>query len=501
MVVTPVPLLNSGEHVWLPASDAIGLTVGSTNSPGGARFVVRNDAGNPVFDETVTLAKNSTFSVADIYTHANITPLHNGQVEVIPLTANMFVYGTRTDAGSGDRDVLPAQSRERASLEFILPVVRRQTTTVPFAQYTSMNTIHPNQEPFEAEFTLNLHEQDVPGSPLLLIGTQLYALSHTQWDNAVLQFFNWPASQGDIAGSSLGSEANPLLIWTDAYTMMPNGKVGTVIRAMGDETKCTPETTCSVLLDAESALGFYNRSGSPTTVTATGFDSEGVETGTLTRTLGTYENTSLEDLSELNGAVRAELTTTFTGSGENKDTYHAWSTTTTAGGDLDFRAAEVVEEEGLSPVQQYIADNFPGENDRFYLAGHEVYALVNGADGVPSMVSDLATEFWNDSNVQANFPDVGAVAQWLLDRADGDTSNSEFCDQFDPLLWTRDVGVRTYGGATCGPVDFKPGQESMLRIRTLVRDVFLPAYIENHTELYGDLTGDPTWWTQDPTNP
>jgi len=151
---------------------------------------------------------------------------------------------------------------------------------------------------------------------------------------------------------------------------------------------------------------------------------------------------------------------------------------------------------------------------RFYLNGDELSAMVNGGRGTRSYASDLATELWNDPNVQANFADTAAVEQWLRDRADGNPDNSEFCADFDPIQWTEGVGLRTYGGATCGPVDFTPGEEAMARIYTLIKginqvgeriDGFLVTYVENNADLYGgelggtpDMAHNPTWNTQDP---
>jgi len=154
-------------------------------------------------------------------------------------------------------------------------------------------------------------------------------------------------------------------------------------------------------------------------------------------------------------------------------------------------------------VKAYLDRWFPANDARFFMSSPEAYALINGATGVRSYVVDLATELWNDPVMQGGTT-IDGIVQWLRDRADGDPNNSEFCSRFDPIQWDNDAfgdpTFRTYGGAACGPVDFRPGSEAMLRVYDMIRNDFMFNFVKNHPELYGGQPGglpdpnhNPTW--------
>lgn len=137
------------------------------------------------------------------------------------------------------------------------------------------------------------------------------------------------------------------------------------------------------------------------------------------------------------------------------------------------------------------------------MSSPEAYALINGTTGVRSYVVDLATELWNDPVMQGGTT-VDGIVEWFRNSADGNSNNSEFCSRFDPIQWDNDAfgdpTFRTYGGAGCGPVDFRPGSESMLRVYDMVRNDFMFNFFKNNPELYGGQPGgvpdenhDPTW--------
>jgi len=155
-------------------------------------------------------------------------------------------------------------------------------------------------------------------------------------------------------------------------------------------------------------------------------------------------------------------------------------------------------------VWAYLDRWFPTNDARFYLSGRESYALINGVANVRSYVVDLATELWNDPRVQAGIGSIEDVVNWLRASADGDPNNAEFCSRFDPIHWDNDAygppTFRTYGGVGCGPVDYRPGLQSMLRIYDMIRNDFMFNLVKNYPERYGgqpggvpDITHDPTW--------
>lgn len=157
----------------------------------------------------------------------------------------------------------------------------------------------------------------------------------------------------------------------------------------------------------------------------------------------------------------------------------------------------------------YVARWLPRNDSGFYLSNNEIRAMINGGQGTRSYAPELAAQLFNDPIMQTEFGNVGALEQWLRDRADGVAGNSEFCTSFDPFLWDNDAqgepGVRTYGGVACGPVDFRPGATAMQGVYTLIKDEFLWRFVRNNPYSYGgqvggppDINFNPTWNAQDP---
>jgi hypothetical protein len=167
--------------------------------------------------------------------------------------------------------------------------------------------------------------------------------------------------------------------------------------------------------------------------------------------------------------------------------------------------ASLVEKPKEQVAKEYVNAWLPPSNSVFYLNNTEIRAMVNGENGVRSYVDDMAVELYKDPIMQQEFPNAAALAQWFRDRADGNPNNSEFCSQFDPFTWNASVGVRTYGGVTCGPVDFKPGEEPMQTVYGIFKNEFLWRHVMMNPQLYGgsagglpDMSFNPTWTSQDP---
>lgn len=166
-------------------------------------------------------------------------------------------------------------------------------------------------------------------------------------------------------------------------------------------------------------------------------------------------------------------------------------------------AIQILKLRRFCPASDYVEKWYPPNDGRFYLNRAETYAMIRGDAGPRSYLKDLCVQLWNDPRIPPDFGTIDQLEQWFLDRVDGNPYNSEFCTAFDPFNWTYNVGVRTYGGINCGPVDFRPGSDPLLMVYELVKS-FLIEYVAAHPECYGgavggvpDLSFNPTWNTGD----
>ena len=155
-------------------------------------------------------------------------------------------------------------------------------------------------------------------------------------------------------------------------------------------------------------------------------------------------------------------------------------------------------------VEDFIDDNFPSNPGRFYLDNVEIRAMINGESGTRSYVADIA-----ELLLQATPPPPWTqteMEQDLIRWADGEvvTGTDDFYSGFDPFQWDGDglgetTGIRFYYEPTGSNIlDFKLEQAQMDAFYNIVRDDFLPEFIENNLDHYQNMEEPGTWRNQDP---
>jgi hypothetical protein len=158
---------------------------------------------------------------------------------------------------------------------------------------------------------------------------------------------------------------------------------------------------------------------------------------------------------------------------------------------------------GVVPPVRYVTGWFPAIDEQFFLANHEVRAMINGTADTRPFAREMAEIIFDHSETPLN---MDAVEQTLYHLTDGSTDNREFDGTIDPFQYSYAAGITLYEASdeTDTP-DWVMDEVGMRTLWVLVRDQFLFRYVNANRELYG--RGRPKldvdylknrWDTQDP---
>ena len=194
----------------------------------------------------------------------------------------------------------------------------------------------------------------------------------------------------------------------------------------------------------------------------------------------------------------ADTTVPFTISATRAD---GWTTASVAG---DVRVTQMSLED---KARLYVNHWLP--QSAFFLNNNEIRAMINGGAGTRSYSQDMAEILITAEGAAEAFGNATNLAGYLVNQADGDTSNGELWPAWDPSTWDNDSSgapavyfLKSPSGAI---QPFRMGATKMLEYYALVKNEFLWRYVKANASSYGgssttgpDDTFNPTWGTQDP---
>ena len=474
----------------------------------GTGNIVYNKNGEPAVLEP-RLKRFSCVAYPDLFTAFNVDPdqdVLRYQVTSVPFTTGMVVYISLTENNSGDRDTIKALSQNQMETMFTLPIVRRLTTSVPFAQYTDLHAINPSQTPYTRMLNFNFTERSSPGQPLTGTGREIHALTHHFWKDIVSNIFVGLPQGSERLGATTGStrENELVLAWSKIRTVMPYGDVGAWVPGLNQRDVCGKTATCSLIgLENGYTLGLVNRSPYQNTVRIDVHDATGLLLGSEELVLGKYENKE-RLLTGYEGVARVRLT----GSHDDRG-FHAWATNTTPDGDENYQAAKKIPgDAAVNYVNKWLRDNTEWPLNEFWLSDKETCCMWLENCGVTGYRHLLASYLVGTDSVPPDWT-ANDIEGFILNFFDGNPINGEIDHTWDNQIFQnrsdrRKQGI-AFGMASGGATPFYISiPQRMHEIRENIYRSFLRDLVRARPEDYGgsvgglpDMNHDPTWDRQD----
>lgn len=180
--------------------------------------------------------------------------------------------------------------------------------------------------------------------------------------------------------------------------------------------------------------------------------------------------------------------------------------TDSIGGRMPAAGISVTTMDAETQSRMYVARWLPKNDAGFYLANHEIRAMILGSPGNSSYRMEVARLLLTASPpppwTQQGMEDE--LAKWADGRLLAGTD--DLYHGFDPCLWNSQNAVRFYFEPTgTNSTEFKMASGSLQEFYALVKYDFLWRYVMNHPSFYGGKCGgypdqdfNPTWNTQDP---
>ncbi|MBR9692871.1 hypothetical protein GOV07_02965 [Candidatus Woesearchaeota archaeon] len=478
---------------------------------------IRGSGGAVLADTVLDLPAGSWFQYNDIYaklgiparawSYVTVTPSHN-----LPI-GNFLVDSSVVDNASGDPTHNQGQSHADTPTTVFLPAAAR----LPGANGTEwvtdldvMNWGGLNTDNFLSTFLLE-GQDNFPGGiasyNIPMVNGELF-----QEDDMVLQMYGLDGVKGAVVTGSNMQIFSRTFTTEDGQTFgagLPGQRVDE--HAIGsDQYGVLPhlQQSSDRHTGFRTNIGLVNASIETRTATIELYDGATL-VDTIQKTLAPW------DMTQLNKAYGntditdgwARITSDASGVQDDEGVIAYGSVVDNHSGDGSVVMAKRIGPSGPSiddQIREYIDLYFPTNDARFFLSDTEARAIINGDMGTRSYTLDLATELWNDPVMQGEFDDISGIVAWFEARADGVPGNSEYCPDFDPVQWDNDAfgdsTFRVYDGLSCGPVDFRPGEEPMLRVYDMIKNDFMFNFIKANPELYGGQSGgapdmdfNPTW--------